>query len=351
MNREIFPKASQTIMWNSYIYDIPESMPSKEEAEELMSNITKMVEKGGFRIKEWLTSGHSKTHQLDEDEDQPTVQLLSGVKTSISETEKVLEMLWNPKEDKLLYIVGVHFSKFQRLTSRSQITTAAFLLTLMKRQILSHLKLIYDPMGLISPFIVRAKIMPQKLWALNRNLGWDDPIPEGFRSEWLQVFQEFSRLQDISFDRSIKPDKTVGDPILVVFSDGSGEAYGAAAYARWRIPDQPYESRLIAAKNHIAPIKIVDIVRLELSGTVLVKQLKSFMQEELSYSFEKPYHIVDSEIVKAMISTESCFNTFSANRTGEVHQKTYPSEWFWVQSILNLADWITRGKSPIDLGS
>ena len=134
--------------------------------------------------------------------------------------------------------------------------------------------------------------------------------------------------------------------MLVVFSDGSGEAYGPAGYARWRIPDQPYESCLIAAKNRIAPIKTVDIVRLELSGTVLVKQLKSFMQEELSYSFEKVYHIVDSEIVKAMISTESYgFNTFPANCIDEIQQKTNLSEWFWVQSILDIADWITRGKS------
>ena len=110
---------------------------------------------------------------------------------------------------------------------------------------------------------------------------------------------------------------------MVVFSDGSGEAYGTAAYARWRIPDQPYESHLIAAKNRIAPIKTVDIVRLELSGAVLGKRLRSFMQEELRYSFEKVYHIVDSEIVTAMISKESYgFNTFSANCIGEIQQKT-----------------------------
>ena len=190
------------------------------------------------------------------------------------------------------------------------------------------------------------------MWTLNRNLGWDDPFSEGFRCEWLQFFQEFQRLQDISFDRSIKPDKAVGNPILVVFSDGSGEAYGTASYPRWRIPDQPYESRLIAARNRIAPIKTVDIVRLELSGAVLGKRLRSFMQEELRYSFEKVYHIVDSEIVKAMIGKESYgFNTFAANRIGEIQQKTNPSELFWVQGILNIADWITRGKSPVDLGS
>ena len=126
MSREIFPKANQT-MSNRYMDDIPESKPSKEEAEELMSNITKVLEKGGFRIKEWLISGHSKKWQLGENEDQHTVQLLTGAKTSDLETEKVLGMLWDPKEDKLLCTVGLHFSKFQRLTSRPHIT-AAFLL-------------------------------------------------------------------------------------------------------------------------------------------------------------------------------------------------------------------------------
>ena len=90
MSREIFPKASQTIMLNSYMNDIPESTPSEEEAEELMSNITKVLEKGGFRIKEWLISGHSKMRQLDENEDQHTVKLLTGAQTSDLETEKVL---------------------------------------------------------------------------------------------------------------------------------------------------------------------------------------------------------------------------------------------------------------------
>ena len=122
---------------------------------------------------------------------------------------------------------------------------------------------------------------------------------------------------------------------MVVFSDGSYEAYGTAAYARWRIPDQPYESRLIAAKNRIAPIKTVDIVHLNFQA-VLGKRLRSFVQEELRYSFKKVYHIVDSEIVKAMISKESYgFNTFAANCIGEIEQKTNPSEWFWVQGILN----------------
>ena len=53
-----------------------------------------------------------------------------------------------------------------------------------------------------------------------------------------------------------------------------------------------------------------------------------------------------------MISKESYgFNTFAANRIGEIQSKTEVSEWYWVNGTLNIADWITRGKSPVDLQS
>ena len=50
-----------------------------------------------------------------------------------------------------------------------------------------------------------------------------------------------------------------------------------------------------------------------------------------------------------MINKESYgFNRFTANCIGKIQQKTTPSEWFWVKGVLNIADWITRGKSPME---
>ena len=45
-----------------------------------MNNIPNVLEKGGFRIKEWLTSRHFKTQQLNRNEDQYAVQLLTGAR-------------------------------------------------------------------------------------------------------------------------------------------------------------------------------------------------------------------------------------------------------------------------------
>ena len=56
-------------------------------------------------------------------------------------------------------------------------------------------------------------------------------------------------------------------------------------------------------------------MRLEVSGAVIAKRLRVFIQNEVRYTFTAVYHIVDSEIVKATISKESYgFNTFAANR-------------------------------------
>ncbi len=76
------------------------------------------------------------------------------------------------------------------------------------------------------------------------------------------------------------------------------------AYARWRTKDG-YTSRLIAAKSRIAPLKVEDIVRLELSGATISARLRTFICKELKMKFKKVYHIVDSSIVKAMINKAS----------------------------------------------
>ena len=56
------------------------------------------------------------------------------------------------------------------------------------------------------------------------------------------------------------------------------------------------------------------------------------------------YHIVDSEIVRAMIQRESYgFKTFIAVRVGEIQEKTRKEDWFWVEGALNIADMVSRG--------
>lgn len=93
--------------------------------------------------------------------------------------------------------------------------------------ILSQVNGIYDPLGLAGPITVKAKIMMRKLWTENSNLDWDEPIPTSSQDEWLQFFQSLLEMENISFNRCLKPATAEGLPILVIFSDASKDAFVA----------------------------------------------------------------------------------------------------------------------------
>ena len=220
---------------------------------------------------------------------------------------------------------------------------------LTKRMILSQVNSIYDPLGLADPFTVRAKILMRRLWGSETKFDWDDPVPEEFRRSWIEFFRDLFEMQEIEFKRCLKPAETASNPDLVSFSDSSQDAYGTCAYARWKLKDGTYQCNLIASKNRLAPVKKISIDRLELCAAVLNTRLTTFIVKECRYKFEK-HHIVDSQIVRAMIQKETYgFNTFAATRIGEIQQGRNPSDWYWIEGELNIADWITRGKKPKEI--
>ena len=63
---------------------------------------------------------------------------------------------------------------------------------LTKRMVLSKVNGIHDPMGLVAPFTVRAKIMLRKLWCRDKKFDWDDAMPEHLRQEWVTFLKNCS---------------------------------------------------------------------------------------------------------------------------------------------------------------
>lgn len=72
---------------------------------------------------------------------------------------KTLGVSWNPFLD--IFRFSVNLNSEQAIT---------------KRSILSTVAKIFDPLGLISPVAVKAKLIIQKLW--QARLEWDDAVPE-----------------------------------------------------------------------------------------------------------------------------------------------------------------------------
>ncbi|CAG9099194.1 unnamed protein product [Plutella xylostella] len=127
---------------------------------------------------------------------------------------KTLGLGWLSASDEL------HFTTKLSLDSESKLT---------KRSILSVLSQIYDPLGLLAPAVIQAKILLQQLWLLK--IGWDDAVPDDVVSMWNSFLSTLGTLNEIKIDRWISSDNTEVRE-LHVFSDASQKAYGACAYIR-----------------------------------------------------------------------------------------------------------------------
>ncbi len=89
---------------------------------------------------------------------------------------------------------------------------------------------VYDPLGLISPFTVRARTILQTLWG--ENLDWDTPVPDKYITLWKVWLDELFELPKL-----IKIPRHIGlmenlKVELHVFVDASTKVFAATVYAR-----------------------------------------------------------------------------------------------------------------------
>ena len=191
----------------------------------------------------------------------------------------------------------------------------------------------------------------RRVWAYEPKLDWESTLPPEIEKGWAEILSQLNEIPNVSFCCATCPAESSKPPILVIFSDASMHSYGAVAYLRWEYEGN-FISRLVMAKSRTAPLKTIDIVRLELCGAVLSSRIRCTIQGEISLGVSKVVHLTDSEIVHAMLHRQSYgFNTFVANRIGEIQQYSRPEEWGWVSGnpLENIADIITRGCSPKEL--
>ena len=61
---------------------------------------------------------------------------------------------------------------------------------LTKMLILSQIYGIYDPLGLATPFTMKAKLLMRQLWNVEqKGLDWDDDIPSKLKEDWICFFK------------------------------------------------------------------------------------------------------------------------------------------------------------------
>lgn len=324
------PKAAEAIINNAYVDDICDSVNNENEAKSLISDVDEVLGAGGFQVKKW-TSNAALNHK-----ESSEVVVLGGE----SHTEKVLGTVWLPKEDKFSFKI-----KIELASVKDQSTYVPVKLT--KRQILSKLAGIFDPIGAGAAVLIKPKIAMQELWQLG--LSWDDEVPQEVKRKWMTLFEEMIALNNVQFERCLTPPNASGNSSLVVFCDASRLAFGACAYARWKLSDGQFGARFVAAKSRVAPLKELTIPRLELQAAVVASRLGKSILQESRLNFEKVRYLSDSRVALAWIKGETrSFKPFVSCRVAEIQSNSSPEDWSHCPTLLNVADDLTKGISAAE---
>ena len=144
---------------------------------------------------------------------------------------------------------------------------------LIRRGLLSIISSIYDPLGLVTPFILPAKLILQEL--CRNKIEWDDPMPEDQLRQWTRWLNDLPLLENLKINRRLIAAKFDDQASCQIhyFSDTSLKGYGVAAYLCVASADDgQVHNNLIMAKSCVALIKQVTVPCLELAvATLTVK--------------------------------------------------------------------------------
>ena len=240
--------------------------------------------------------------------------------------DKALRVKWNIQEDTLGFIIKMDHKPATR------------------RGLLAALSSVYDPLGLRAPFLLKGRLIIQRL--CENNLNWNEPIDDDTIQEWLKWRNNLMNLNGKSIARYLKPENfgTVVNCTLHHFSDACESGYGQSSYIRLLNQSGQVHCTLLIGKSRVAPLKFVSIPRLELTAATLSVKISKMLKNELDIHIDDEIFWTDSKVVLGYINSDACrFKVFVANRVQQIRDHTSPKQWHYVESSSNPADDASRG--------
>ncbi|XP_032688150.1 uncharacterized protein LOC116852180 [Odontomachus brunneus] len=268
-----FPLAVPILRDDIYVDDVLFGADDIPLLRQTRNQVRSLLRLGRFELRKWS----SNTALLLQDIDSADHGLACNKSLKLDENLKILGISWNPSMD-----------AFQFNVSLPDIIPHT------KREILSAVARIFDPLGWGTPATVNAKIFLQKLW--QSKLDWDDPLTEPFTTQWSAIYKSLTQLDGLTIPRWVGQGADTLVCELHGFSDASSSAYAAAVYLKVVSMSGHTTVSLLTGKSKVAPIKTWSIPRLELAAAVLLSRLLEFARDALHLKAAPCFCWTDSTI-------------------------------------------------------
>ena len=321
-------EAADFVRRNFYVDDGLKSVQFVEEAKELIKNTKSLCQKGGFRLHKF-TSNNKEVLSSVPQEDRAIDTKDRHLVNDVTAIERALGVHWCIESDTLQFRIIVQDKPLSR------------------RGILSTVSSVFDPLGLVAPFILMGKRI-----LCRDGVGWDDEVPDDLRPQWEKWRAELPILESLRIARCYKPQKfdVVKNVELHHFSDACQNGYGQCSYLRLVDDKNRIHCSLAMGKSRVTPLKPVTIPRLELTAALVSSKISCVLRKELEYAPMKEIFWTDSKTVLGYINNDARrFHVFVGNRVQEIREQSSPNQWHYVETKSNPADIASRGAGAQEL--
>ena len=179
-NVKSFPVASKAVFTSFYVDDFLQSVPYESDAVLLASQLVKMLAKGGFNLTKFVTNSLEVYKSLEKD-------VTFAEPFSEMEVTTVLGPQWDLKNDNLYVCRGVSNPLPGNIT---------------QRKILFVVSSVFDPLGFVSPFTIRGRLILKELWQLVGQ-AWDKPTPAKIKCLFEDWKSDLALVSTFKIQRSI----------------------------------------------------------------------------------------------------------------------------------------------------
>ena len=125
---------------------------------------------------------------------------------------------------------------------------------------------VYDPLGVLSPVTIHAKLLIQELW--QQSVDWDEPLHQQMTNKWKDIATDLQNATLTTMMRRYFPSERERDDHTTyhihVFADVSMKAYGAVVYIC-----EGNTTSFVIVKTRVVPIKSLTLPQLDTGKTAL----------------------------------------------------------------------------------
>ena len=158
-NAKEYPEAAKAVLENFYMDDFLDSVESPARALIRSKELVYLLHLGGFKLNKFVSNVPDLADRID---------------GSAQFTEP--KVIVSSKEE-LMHVLGLKWDHNNETLVVSRGTNSTITRILPQCLVLSLVSKVYDPIGLVAPFIVGARLILKDIWRVNGQ-SWDDELPK-----------------------------------------------------------------------------------------------------------------------------------------------------------------------------